>query len=104
MFRGRTAYTITAGDVYDHMVSRLRERWSAAVVTETVGFDLTCAVCGYNLRGLSPAHACPECGTALEFEAHVWHGVCRVLSASLGVPAQAIRRESRLVKDLGASF
>ena len=25
--------------------------------------DLPCAGCGYNLRGLTPWHACPECGT-----------------------------------------
>ena len=24
--------------------------------------DVFCSSCGYNLRGLSPEHACPECG------------------------------------------
>jgi hypothetical protein len=28
--------------------------------------DLACAVCGYNLKGLSPDGACPECGRAIE--------------------------------------
>ena len=27
--------------------------------------DLPCAICGYNLKGLSPAGACPECGQAI---------------------------------------
>ena len=28
--------------------------------------DLPCDVCGYNLRGLSPGGACPECGLPIE--------------------------------------
>jgi hypothetical protein len=24
--------------------------------------DIPCPACGYNLRGLTPHHACPECG------------------------------------------
>lgn len=35
-----------------------------------VGFDLTCAQCGYNLRGLPGAGECPECGTAVAISAH----------------------------------
>ena len=28
--------------------------------------DLACVACSYNLRGLSPDGACPECGTTVE--------------------------------------
>ena len=104
MFRGRTAQTITAGDIYDYVVSRLRPRWSPVVAGGFVNFDLMCAVCGYNLRGLGSAHNCPECGSPMELEAHVWHGVCNILADALGVLPEQIRHESRLVKDLGASF
>src|SRR5687768_9068247 len=80
MFKARTAQTITAGDIYDFMLSRLSPRWSPVARTGSIDFDLFCAVCRYNLRGLGPDHACPECGTPLQFEAHVWHGVSIVLA------------------------
>jgi hypothetical protein len=32
--------------------------------------DLSCLKCGYNLRGLEPNSACPECGTAIGRSAH----------------------------------
>ena len=93
----------TAGDVYDYVLGRLRGDWPRTP-SEPVGHDLFCSICRYNLRGLTPDRACPECGTPLEFESHVWHGVCQVLSDVLGVEPDTIRRESRLMKDLGASF
>ena len=31
--------------------------------SRTIGHDLSCMICGYNLRGLQTAGACPECGT-----------------------------------------
>jgi hypothetical protein len=41
-----------------------------ATVSEAPGIsaieaDLPCAICGYNLKGLSPAGTCPECGQAI---------------------------------------
>jgi hypothetical protein len=33
---------------------------------EEVPFDLTCALCGYNLRGLRAIGDCPECGAPVE--------------------------------------
>lgn len=30
-----------------------------------LAMDLNCVKCGYNLRGLDPESACPECGTAI---------------------------------------
>jgi hypothetical protein len=33
---------------------------------ESVGPELTCAACGYDLRGLPPHSMCPECGTPVE--------------------------------------
>ncbi len=33
---------------------------------ETVNVELTCHCCRYNLRGLSPAGKCPECGESIE--------------------------------------
>jgi hypothetical protein len=35
-----------------------------------VAFDLPCAQCGYNLRGLSPAGCCPECGLRISDSAY----------------------------------
>ncbi len=35
-----------------------------------LAFDLTCANCNYNLRGLPGAGECPECGTAIAVSAH----------------------------------
>ena len=32
----------------------------------SIDTDFACAVCGYNLRGLSRESACPECGTSIE--------------------------------------
>ena len=32
-----------------------------------IGNDLPCRKCGYNLRGLTPAMRCPECGTAVGY-------------------------------------
>ena len=32
--------------------------------------DLACLACGYNLRGLLPDGACPECGTAVGRSTH----------------------------------
>ncbi|MHC4946822.1 MAG: hypothetical protein ACYTG1_00975 [Planctomycetota bacterium] len=34
--------------------------------------NLRCAGCGYNLRGLEPASACPECGEAVEQAIETW--------------------------------
>ena len=34
-------------------------------VISTIEFDLPCAICGYNLKGLSQAGTCPECGQAI---------------------------------------
>ncbi len=31
--------------------------------SKTIDHDLPCTICGYNLRGLQTAGACPECGT-----------------------------------------
>jgi hypothetical protein len=32
---------------------------------QEIGHDLSCADCGYNLRGLAPSSRCPECGGAI---------------------------------------
>jgi predicted RNA-binding Zn-ribbon protein involved in translation (DUF1610 family) len=35
---------------------------AAGPVDLTIATDLVCVRCGYNLRGLTPRHRCPECG------------------------------------------
>lgn len=35
-----------------------------------VAEDITCRLCGYNLRGLSPQGRCPECGSAVGRSVH----------------------------------
>ena len=102
MLGGKTVNDFTAGHIHDYMIWRLRDRWPAS--RGAIDTDLSCVICGYNLRGLTEDLACPECGTPIQFEAHVWHGVCHVLEESLGAKQESIRRESRLVQDLGASF
>ena len=51
--------------------------------SRTIDRDLSCMICGYNLRGLQTAGACPECGTdiarstqgdLLEFADRNWVG------------------------------
>lgn len=38
--------------------------------TGSVRIDLACRRCGYNLRGLTPAGRCPECGTPIGLSCH----------------------------------
>jgi len=37
----------------------------------TIESDVPCKNCGYNLRGLSVDHICPECGEPIRFSAHM---------------------------------
>jgi hypothetical protein len=48
---------------------RIARRYDAhqmTVAPDATAESLTCAACGYDLRGLPPESACPECGTAIE--------------------------------------
>ena len=66
-----------------------------------------CPPCGCAADGKEFAQpgACPECGNPLEgFEPYVWRGVCHVLEAAVGAEPKKIRRETRLVHDLGAGL
>src|SRR5687767_5429673 len=36
-----------------------------AIAEDIIASDIPCRRCGYNLRGLSEAGLCPECGTAV---------------------------------------
>ena len=38
----------------------------------TIGFDLPCEGCRYNLRGLKDGLRCPECGMAIDLQAMLW--------------------------------
>jgi hypothetical protein len=104
MLGARGLQHLTAGEIYDYVTTRVRDRWPA----NPGGFfevDLHCFSCGYNLRGLHPDGACPECGNPLEgFEPYVWRGVCHVLEAAVGAEPRKIRRETRLVHDLRAGL
>lgn len=44
---------------------QLLERGAGA---SSIGKDLACANCGYNLRGLKPGGVCPECGKVIPFD------------------------------------
>jgi uncharacterized repeat protein (TIGR04138 family) len=43
----------------------------------TLNFDLPCRSCGYNLRGLTGKHRCPECGL------RIWRTLMRTINESL---------------------
>lgn len=38
--------------------------------TETIDHNVSCARCGYNLRGVAVDEKCPECGTPIEYSRH----------------------------------
>ena len=64
--------------------------------------DLHCFACGYNLRGLSPEGACPECGNRpLHREPYVWRAVCHALGGVVGTDPEKIRPETKLASGLG---
>jgi hypothetical protein len=101
LLRGNPLDQLTAGTIYDYVTERLRDRWPVPPATY-FEVDQHCFVCGYNLRGLSPDGACPECGNALEFDSYVWRGVCHALERWAGAEPEKIRRGTKLVHDLGA--
>jgi hypothetical protein len=97
-FAGKAAKTLTAGDI-EQLV-----RNAIATRTRSGDDDSFCVSCGYNLRGLPPDSRCPECGADASLNDQIWSGVREVLGAVTSTKATEIRRDSRLVADLGASF
>src|SRR3954453_15933716 len=90
LLRGKPLEQLTAGSIYDYVTGRLRARWPVPPATY-FDVDQHCFVCGYNLRGLSPDGACPECGNALEFDSYVRRGVCHAVQRCAGAEPENIR-------------
>ena len=38
---------------------------ASGTTEKTISSDVSCSQCGYNLRGLSSSHKCPECGNEI---------------------------------------
>jgi hypothetical protein len=85
MLAGRSLKNLTAGEIYDYIASRLHDRWPRTSGESFTECDVYCAVCGYNLRGLTIDRACPECGTPMQFEAHLWLASVRCSKTRLGL-------------------
>jgi len=101
MVGGRGLQHLTAGEIYDFILPRVRDRWPADPGS-FFEVDQHCFSCGYNLRGLHPDGACPECGNPLEgIEPYVWRAVCHVIRGVAGADPVTIQRETKLEQDLG---
>jgi hypothetical protein len=94
---------ITSGDLAAMVLKLLPPDSPFRGKDDPIDQDMACIVCEYNLRGLSRLGRCPECGTPIEIEKHVWAGVCEVLVDVLGIEKEKINRDSRVFPDLGAS-
>src|SRR5690606_19635402 len=58
---------IGQAEVRGYIGARWQETISAAaaVSTDTIGHDLSCITCGYNVRSLKLTAKCPECATSV---------------------------------------
>jgi hypothetical protein len=101
LFSARHPPDMSAGELAQFVLSMLPPRRES--VQGWIDVDRSCAVCEYNLRGLRYDWFCPECGSPASPEGQAWAGVRHVLSDVLGVPADGIRRDSLIIRDLGAS-
>jgi hypothetical protein len=96
LFTKRQPPDVTAGEWYEFVRAAYLRRPAA---------QLRCTRCGYPRLGLPVDHPCPECGQpSLGEPQEMWRRVCEILQSSIGCDAAAIRRDSLLRKDLGASL
>jgi hypothetical protein len=96
LFTRRQPPDATAGEWYELV--------RAAYLSRPVA-QLRCAGCGYPRLGLPPEQRCPECGRASPGDPQeMWRLIRGILHDSIGCDADAVRKESLLRKDLGASM